>query len=228
MRYNVRMTQWPETIEEARKVQEALRERVRIRPLTHNPRTVAAMDASYTATGRRGRVLGVACLFTWPDLEPLEEAVAIKKTTFPYVPGYLSFREGPVLAEAIGSLTRRPGLLMFDGQGIAHPLGLGIASHLGVVLGLPSIGCAKSRLVGEYEETGPEKGARSVLVHKGRPVGAVVRTRTGVRPVFVSPGHRVSLEEAVEMVLAATGRYRLPEPLRRAHLVSLREKNLLK
>jgi deoxyribonuclease V len=117
---------------------------------------------------------------------------------------------------------------MFDGQGIAHPRGLGIASHLGVVLGLPAIGCAKSRLVGEYEEPGPEKGAWSKLVYGGRPVGAVVRTRAGVKPVFVSPGHRVSLEEAVELALAAAGRYRLPEPLRRAHRVSLRERNLLK
>jgi deoxyribonuclease V len=186
------------------------------------------MDASYTSTGRRGRVLGVACLFTWPGLEPMEQAVAVQKTSFPYVPGYLSFREGPVLAEAIAKLTKRPGLLLFDGQGIAHPRGLGIASHLGVVLGVASIGCAKSRLVGEYAEPGREKGAVSVLIHQGRPVGAVVRTREGVKPVFVSPGHLASMEDAVEAVLASTGRYRLPEPLRRAHLVSLRERKLLK
>jgi deoxyribonuclease V len=143
-----------------------------------------------------------------------------------------------VLEEAIRCLTNAPDLLLFDGQGIAHPRGMGIAAHMGVVLGIPSVGCAKSRLVGEYREPGRKKGSRSTLwmrvsqasPHAGTerksPVGAVLRSRDGVKPVFVSPGHLIDIEGSVLMVLAFAGRYRLPEPLRRAHIIAQKAKKL--
>jgi deoxyribonuclease V len=204
---------WPTTVEEARRLQEDLRGKVRIAPLKKAPKYVAGCDASYA----KGKVVGAACLYACPGMEYVEEAVVVLDCAFPYVPGYLSFREGPAIAEAIGKLGTRPGLLLIDGQGIAHPRGMGIASHVGMALGVPSVGCAKSRLVGDHGEPGKRKGSRTRLVLGGVQVGAVVRTRTGVRPVFVSPGHGIDVRGAVEAVLAATGGFRLPEPLRCAH-----------
>ncbi|RME01347.1 MAG: endonuclease V, partial [Calditrichaeota bacterium] len=132
--------------------------------------------------------------------------------------GLLTFREAPVLLKAFEKLQHAPDVVIFDGQGIAHPQGMGLATHMGLWLGLPAIGCAKSRLVGEFEPPGRERGASSILRHHGVPVGAVLRTRTGVKPVFVSPGHLISIEESLSIVLQAAPRYRLPEPVRLAHL----------
>jgi deoxyribonuclease V len=226
-------TVWPTTIEEARAIQATLAKKVRTGPLKRRARHIAAMDASYAG----GKVIAAACLFTWPELEHVEDAFSIMDCVFPYVPGYLSFREGPALEEAIRRLAVVPDLLLFDGQGIAHPRGMGIATHMGVVMGLPSVGCAKSRLVGEYREPGGKKGSWSPLWLPGTgrrgekaalsPIGAVLRTREGVKPVFVSPGHLVDIEGAVRIVLACTGRYRLPEPLRHAHEASKKGKKLL-
>jgi deoxyribonuclease V len=137
-------------------------------------------------------------------------------TPFPYIPGYLSFREAPAIFSAMEKLSLLPDLLIVDGQGIAHPRRIGIASFLGVLLGLPTIGCAKSRLVGKYEEPAPERGSWSPLIDKGETVGAVLRTRKGVKPVFVSPGHLVTLPEAIEIIMHCAVKYRLPEPQRAA------------
>lgn len=150
-----------------------------------------------------------------PELLLVESACVLGRVTFPYVPGYLSFREGPHLLRAFARLKRRPDLILFDGQGIAHPRGFGLASHLGVLLNCPSVGCAKSRLVGEHGEPGPERGARVPLRDDGRTVGAVVRTRDGVRPLYVSIGHRISLRAAIRWTLACC-RFRVPEPIRLA------------
>jgi deoxyribonuclease V len=214
---------WPDTIGKARTLQESLARKVSIVPLRREPRTVAGVDVHYA----RGRAVAAVCLYEWPGLEPIGDAVADVACDFPYVPGYLSFREGPAVVKVLNKLGRRPGLLFFDGQGIAHPRGLGIASHLGVVLGIPSVGCAKSRLVGEYEEPGPQKGSRSGLFFKNEQVGVVLRTRTGVRPVFVSPGHLIDIPGSVEVILAALGRFRLPEPLRKAHNMAKNAKKVL-
>jgi deoxyribonuclease V len=132
-----------------------------------------------------------------------------------------------VLLEALRKLGVRPGLIMLDGQGIAHPRGMGIASHLGVLLGLPSIGCAKSRLVGEFKEPGRRKGQWSPLTLEGRTVGAVLRTREAVRPVFVSPGHRIDIEGSIEIVMGCTGKYRIPEPMRCADRAAGRLKKVI-
>ena len=154
------------------------------------------------------------------DLKVLEKALASKTVTFPYVPGMLAFREGPVILEALGKLKSPPDLLMVDGQGIAHPRRFGLACHVGVLADLPAIGVAKSRLVGSYEDPAPERGSSAPLVVQGDVVGEVVRTRTRTRPLFVSTGHRLCLETAVNWVLRCVGRYRLPEPIRAADRLS--------
>jgi deoxyribonuclease V len=178
-------------------------------------RTVAGVDVGFEEQGRITRA--AIAVLRFPSLEPLEEAVAKRPTCFPYVPGLLSFREIPAVLDAFADLSIRPDLILCDGQGYAHPRRFGLACHLGVVTDLPSIGVAKSRLVGECEGLGIEKGSRAPLRHEGEVVGVVLRTRGGVRPLYVSIGHRVSLDTAVDYVLACTTRYRLPETTRRAH-----------
>jgi deoxyribonuclease V len=210
------MIEWPVDIAEARKLQLELAGRVRRVPLAALPRFVAGVDASFTAD----RVFAAACLYAFPSLEPVEDAIVSRPLEFPYVPGYLTFREGPAIVEAVAALTRRPDLILVDGQGIAHPRGLGIAAHLGVVLRIPAIGCAKSRLVGEFREPGPERGRRSPLRLDGRIVGSVLRTRTGVRPLFISPGNLVDIPSSVRMALRTTAGFRIPEPVRRADRLS--------
>jgi deoxyribonuclease V len=213
---------WPDNIEEARKFQEELRKGIKLEPLSEPPASVAGCDASYS----EGKVIGAVCLYKYPEIELIQKTVAYKKCGFPYVPGFLSFREGAALMEAIQKLSSRPDLLIFDGQGIAHPRGMGIASHLGVLLDIPSVGCAKSRLVGNYREPGRIKGEQSAIVVNGQSKGAVLRTRTDVKPVFVSPGHRVDIKGAVDLVIKCTGKYRLPEPVRCAHRVAEGHKGL--
>jgi deoxyribonuclease V len=154
----------------------------------------------------------------FPSLKLREKAIARLPTSFPYIPGLLSFREGPTILEALAKLEQWPDLLLFDGQGIAHPRRLGIASHIGLLTDTPSIGVGKSRLRGHAREAlGNEKGAWEFLWDKEEVVGALVRTRTGIKPLYVSIGHRVGLQTAVEYVLACTTRYKLPETTRWAH-----------
>jgi deoxyribonuclease V len=151
-------------------------------------------------------------------MEEVEEAGLQMPCSFPYVPGLLSFREGPAVVEAFRRLGTRPDAVIFDGQGFAHPRRIGLASHMGLWLGLPTVGCAKSRLVGEHDEPGREKGERVPLHDEGEQIGVVLRSRTDVRPVFVSPGHLADLDTSTDLVLRCCLRYRLPEPTRRAHL----------
>lgn len=178
--------------------------------------TVAGVDVGFEDDNTITRA--AVAVLRFPDLEPQEHAIARLPTSFPYVPGLLSFREGPAILEALGRLETAPDLLLFDGQGIAHPRRLGIASHIGVLTDLPSIGVAKSRLIGRPAgQLDEEKGAWEPLLDGDEVVGALVRTRTHVKPVYVSIGHRVCLETAVYYVLACTTRYKLPETTRRAH-----------
>jgi deoxyribonuclease V len=207
--------EWPTTVEEALVVQEALRSQVCASDDFGALRTVAGVDAGFIDDGATARAAVV--MLSFPALEPLDYAVAHAPASFPYVPGFLSFREAPVILLALAQLSQAPDLLICDGQGIAHPRRLGIASHLGVLSGLPAIGCAKSLLVGRHEPLAAERGARAALMHRGEQVGWVLRTRTGVKPVYVSPGHRVGLASAAELVLACVTRYRLPETTRYAH-----------
>lgn len=207
---------WPTDITEARKIQEAFRDKVKITPFKGPPEHIAGVDAAFLGD----KIISVACLYNYPNLTPIEERCVAAEVSFPYIPGYLSFREGPSIIQALSSLNIRPDLILFDGQGIAHPKGLGIAAHIGVLLDLPSIGCAKSRLVGEYEEPGNKKGSWSPLDYKGKVVGAVLRTRDNTRPLFVSPGHKIDLKGSIEIVLRCISKYRIPEPLRRADSLS--------
>jgi len=174
-------------------------------------RTVAGVDVSYGEVGRAAVVV-----LSFPELKVLEEVTIEGVARFPYVPGLLSFREGPLALAALERVQTRPDVLMFDGQGYAHPRRLGLASHLGVYLDMPSIGVAKSRLVGTYAEPGPNIGDRSPLVHRGEVVGVALRTKPRTNPLFVSAGHKLDLETAVAVVLRSLRGYRLPEPTRLA------------
>lgn len=206
---------WDVTYREAVALQNRLRRRLDLRGRTGRIRRLAGADVSYERDGDRF-IAGVVVL-RYPGLELVEEATAVGRASFPYIPGLLVFREGPILLRAFARLSARPDVVIFDGHGVAHPRGLGIASHLGLYLGLPSIGCAKSLLVGEYREPGRERGERAPLLLEGRRVGTVVRTRTGVKPVFISPGHRMDIRTANRITLGAATRYRLPEATRLAH-----------
>jgi deoxyribonuclease V len=214
---------WPKiiTIQEARSRQERLSKKVRLSPLKQKPRFVAGVDAAFSSD----RVFAAACLYSFPGLAIVERRTAVRKLTFPYVPGFLAFREGPAIITALASLTRSPDLILVDGQGIAHPRRFGIASFIGVLLDIPTIGCAKSRLVGAYEEPGLKKGCWSPLLVGDDIVGAVVRTRDNVRPLFVSPGHKTDVESAVKLALSCLGNYRIPEPIRGADMLSRIAKN---
>ncbi|MEK6693644.1 MAG: deoxyribonuclease V [Nitrospirota bacterium] len=214
---------WPEDITESRKIQEILKKKVKIIPFKGHPFFIAGVDAAFS--GRK--VIGVTSLYKYPELIPIEDAYAIMEVSFPYIPGFLSFREGPAILKALNKLKIKPDLILFDGQGIAHPGGIGIATHIGVLLDIPTIGCAKSKLVGEYKEPGIKKGEWSPLKYKDKTVGVVLRTREKIRPVFVSPGHRIDLKESIEIILGCITRYRIPEPLRRADIISKKVKKEL-
>ena len=183
--------------------------------------TVAGVDIGY----HNDTACAAVVVMNLKDLKILEETVATKPLQFPYVPGLLSFREGPVIMEALGKLKTPPDLLMIDGQGIAHPRRFGAASHIGVLLDMPSIGCAKTRLVGDYEPPQRCAGSTSFLTDDKETIGAVVRTRRGEKPVFVSIGHLMDLNDSIRVVLKSCRGYRLPEPLRRADHLSRKNLN---
>lgn len=180
-------------------------------------RTIAGADCSFGLREKFGT--GGITVHRFPSLELIDQSVVRSEVPFPYIPGLLSFREIPLLLDAWRRLKVLPDVILCDGQGIAHPRGIGLASHLGVVLGIPTIGVAKSRLVGEYGDPGAEKGDWSFLYFEGRRVGAVVRTRTDTKPVFVSPGHLVGIRNAVRLTIECCPRYRITEPIRSAHRI---------
>ena len=176
---------------------------------------IAGADVHFPS---KGAVRAAIVILAYPGLEIVESSVHEGPCTFPYIPGLLSFREIPPLLEAWKKLRGRPDCILCDGQGIAHPRGLGAASHLGLTLGVPTIGCAKSPLFGTFEEPGAKRGNTSPIEDpNGKTIGLVVRTRDGTRPLFVSVGHLMSLRKAVSLVLSCSRRYRIPEPLRAAH-----------
>jgi len=209
---------YPRTDHEAVAWQEARRGEVRLEPLPRPPLLVGGADACYDRADER--VYGALAVFTYPDLTLVEEVAGDGPCPFPYIPGLLSFREAPIILEIWKKLSHHPDVLLVDGQGIAHPRGLGLAAHVGLLLDMPTIGVAKSRFVGEGEEPGSKMGAVTNLCWQGRAVGWILRTRTGIKPLYVSPGHRVSLEDCPEIVFGCVRGYRLPEPLRRADRLS--------
>lgn len=206
---------WNATPAEGIEIQKRLRALVRRSWDGRAIELVAGADVHFPA---KGMARGALAVLSYPGFELVDSSVFDGPCAFPYVPGLLSFREIPSLLEAWRKLRRRPDLILCDGQGIAHPRGFGLASHLGLVLGVPTIGCAKSPLFGRFEEPGPNRGDEARIVDpKGRTIGSVLRTRDRTRPLYVSVGHLVSLRKAVSIVLSCAGRYRIPEPLRRAH-----------
>ncbi|HKQ75838.1 MAG TPA: deoxyribonuclease V [Blastocatellia bacterium] len=208
---------WDLTPGEAIEVQQRLRNLVRLQPLQHPTSVIAGADISFNKFSET--VYAGIVVLRLPDLRIIESAGVRSVAKFPYVPGLLSFRETPSLLEAWEKLNTKPDVLMLDGQGIAHPRRFGIACHVGVLLDLPTIGCAKSILVGRYGELGLEAGSRSPLIDRGEQVGVALRTKNKVTPVYVSPGHLIDLDSAVDLVLQSTGKYRQPEPTRQAHLL---------
>ena len=182
-------------------------------------RLVAGVDVSVKPDPSTGRDMSQAAIavLTFPELELVETALAHMPTPFPYIPGLLSFREGPVLEMAFQELKSEPDVFIFDGMGRAHPRRIGIASHMGLWLQRPTIGCGKTLLTGKYVEPPNERGAYSDLVDRGELIGAILRTRVGVKPVFISVGHLADLPTSVELVMRCTSKYRLPDPIRAAH-----------
>lgn len=209
---------WTVSPREAIALQRDLADKVIRRDDFGSLRTVAGVDVAY---GRRtGPARAAVVVLSFPGLAPFAEITATRPADFPYVPGLLTFREAPAAIAALNDLAMPPDLLMCDGQGLAHPRRFGLASHLGVFLDVPSVGVAKSRLIGDYDEPGPEPGAWTPLSDRGEIIGAVVRTRRGAKPLFVSIGHRIGLASAIDLILACTRGYRLPEPTRRADRLS--------
>jgi deoxyribonuclease V len=219
-----KLHEWNITIDEAKAVQERLGRRVRLRPLRLGTiRRVAGADISVCKNP--DRLVAAVVVLTFPALEVVEVRTAAARPPFPYVPGYLSFREIPVLIDCFRELANAPDVVLCDGQGIAHPRRFGLASHLGLTLRLPAVGCAKSRLVGEYGGVGDRRGEYARLTLDGRQVGSVLRTRGGVKPLFVSPGHRADFPSSRRITLACLTRYRLPEPTRLAHIEAGKQKH---
>lgn len=210
------LNEWDTSPAEAIRIQERLAPLVSHRDELSEVRLLAGIDV-----GLRGSsALAAVAVLSYPELELVEVSRAAAPLRFPYVPGLLSFREAPAALDACEGLRSEPDLLIVDGQGVAHPRRLGIASHLGLCLDVPTIGCAKSLLVGRHEPVGEQVGDSSEIVDRGEIVGLALRTKRGVKPVYVSIGHRVDLDSAAQWVLSCCRRYRLPEPQRQAHLAA--------
>jgi deoxyribonuclease V len=222
---------WDIAIAEAREIQEKLREKWVGEDRFGEIRTVAGLDAAFVLTGSQGfeasrnrwtaqgeanRAIACVVLYKYPEMKELQRAHAEVRLRFPYVPGFLSFREIPALLAALGKLKALPDLLFCDGQGYAHPRRMGLATHLGIVLDWPTIGCAKSILIGKHEPVGNEEGEWAPMMDGQERIGAVLRTRAGVKPMYISQGHRISLETALRLTLSVCDGPRIPRPTRDA------------
>jgi deoxyribonuclease V len=208
---------WSMTPRDAIDLQKQLRDRVKLAPLDRTIETIAGADISFNKF--ETTVYAGVVVLRIDTLEVIEEAGVVTEAHFPYIPGLLSFRETPALLEAWARLKIEPDVLMLDGQGLAHPRRFGIACHVGLLIERPTLGCAKSVLVGKYDEPASERGAWSPMIDKGETIGAAVRTKKNVKPIYVSPGHLITLEDSINLTLACNGGYRQPEPTRRAHLL---------
>ena len=227
---------WNISVTEAREIQEKLRQQWVGEDHLGTIRTVAGLDAAFVLTGSQAfkpkanqwmalreanRAIAAVVVYKYPEMEELERAYAVVRLHFPYVPGFLSFREIPALLAALQKLRSAPDLLFCDGQGYAHPRRMGLATHLGIVLDLPTIGCAKSILIGTHGTLREEQGAWAAMMDGEQTIGAALRTRAGVKPMYVSPGNKVSLPTALRLTLSVSDGKRIPRPTRDAdHYVS--------
>jgi len=209
---------WDVSAKEAIRIQEVLKDQIVLKRNFSKISTIGGGDVAYSKNGNR--LFGAIAVLSFPNMEVLDMATVDGKITFPYIPGLLSFREGPILTKTFQRLRIRPAVMIFDGQGIAHPRRMGLASHMGLWLDVPSIGCAKTPLLKEFINPEPTKGSFEWIRQEGKKVGAVLRTKEKVKPLFVSPGHRIDLMTSIQLILESCQGFRIPEPLRRAHLVS--------
>lgn len=206
---------WDLTLDEAKKIQLELAEKVICKNAIGQVIHVAGIDVGFNL--KRNVSKAAIAILSYPDLKLVETTQAEMETIFPYISGFLSFREAPVIIKALKKINHLPDVILCDGQGIAHPRRLGIASHLGIITGMPTIGVAKSRLIGKYKPLGMEKGSMVELKHHNDIIGAVIRSRTNVKPLFISIGHKINLEKSLEIVWNCITKYRLPETTRSAH-----------
>ena len=217
---------WDLSYHQARDVQNELRKQVRLKPLALKKiQHVAGADLAVSK--KLGRLVTAVVVMRFPSLDIVEERTSSSKLVFPYIPGLLSFREIPGLLDCLQQIQTPFQVMLCDGQGIAHPRRVGLASHLGIIIKIPTIGCAKSRLLGSYSPVGDLKGDQAPLMYDGRRVGTVLRTRPRVKPIFVSPGHLIDHASSVRVVLRCLSKYRIPEPTRRAHQLAGSSKKLL-
>ncbi len=214
---------WTTDIQEEKSIQNKLKNKLITKDNFGEIKLIAGIDVGFEEDGHLTRA--AVALLTWPNLEIVDRIVSRGPTVFPYIPGFLSFREIPQIITALSHLKTLPNLLICDGHGIAHPRQMGIASHLGVITGLPSIGAAKSILVGSHKDVAQEKGAWQPLIYKNQTIGVALRTRKNVKPMYISLGHRISLETAVDFIMKGTTKYRLPEATRWAHKLASLLKN---
>ena len=205
---------WEVSPGEAIQLQKELKKKISLKKSFNNVKIVAGADVSYY----KNKMIAGIVIFKFPQLEIIEKKSSLSSVNFPYIPGLLTFREGPSLLEAFKKIKITPDVILFDGQGIAHPRRMGIATHLGLFLDKPTIGCAKSRLSGKYTSVGEEKRDYALLKEGEEVLGAVLRTRRKVKPIFVSPGHKIDLSNSIEIVLKCIVKYRLPLPVREAHI----------
>jgi len=209
---------WNVSVEEAIRIQETLKERIVLKNTFLKVNAIGGGDVAYSMDKKS--LFGAIAVLSFPSMELIDTATTYGKVSFPYIPGLFGFREGPILIKAFQGLRVRPDLLILEGHGIAHPRRLGLASHVGLWLDLPTIGCGRTPLLKEFELPGPSKGSFKWVYLKGKRVGAVVRTRQAVKPVFVSPGHRIDFNTSIQMILETCRGFRIPEPLRKAHHLS--------
>ncbi len=210
------LNSWQVSPAEAIEIQKDLVKRIQKKGIIKKVKYIAGMDISIGRSGERATAAIV--ILKYPELEKVALAIEQGELTFPYIPGLLSFREAPLLIKAAEKLSIEPDLIMVDGQGIAHPRRMGLASHIGMIFGRPTIGCAKTLLCGDYEQPGSEPGNYNEIVDSDEVIGVALRTKQNVKPVFVSIGHMIELEEAIKWTMNTCRGYRLPEPVRLAHI----------
>jgi deoxyribonuclease V len=226
MNYN-KLHSWNIGKNEAIQIQNELSKRIILKNGFNHINTIAGCDVAYSSIS--DKAYAAICVFTFPGLSKIKEIVSDSEVLFPYIPGLLTFREGPALLKAFEMLKEKPELFIFNGQGIAHPRKFGLATHMGIILDVPSIGCAQRVLYGNYINPGSKKGSYSDICNRNDEViGACLRTRDNIRPVFISQGHKIDLKTAVDIILKCTLKYKLPEPVRAAHILANSVKEQIK
>lgn len=212
------VNEWDISYEEAVATQRELVKKLNFRPYTEEVEYAAGVDVSTSRYSRQ--IYAAAIVWTTKENKVVESRFAKAEANFPYIPGLLSFRETPLIAEAVEKLKTYPDVILVDGHGYSHPRRLGCASHLGLMVDVPTIGCAKKKLIGNYLEPAPGKFSTSYLIHNEEKIGIVLRSRTNVKPIFISPGNNINLTSSLRIIKSLVGKYRIPEPIRSAHILS--------